>query len=162
RVFLAEREGAGWRTITYSQTLETTRALAQALLDRGLDATRPLLVLSGNGVDHALFALAAMHVGVPVAPVSTAYSLVAKDPARLRAVAEIVRPGAIYAEDTEPFARAIAALGTDVPRVSFRDGADTTPTRAVDDAFAKVGPDAVAKILFTSGSTGAPKGVANT
>jgi feruloyl-CoA synthase len=156
RTFLAERAGGGWRRVGYRDALAAVRGLAQTLLDRGLGPTRPLAILSGNSIDHALLALAAMHVGVPVAPLSPAYSLASQDHAKLRALVAILAPGAVWA-DGDAFARALAAIG--VPRL---DASPATPTAAVDRAFAAVGPDTTAKILFTSGSTGTPKGVVNT
>ena len=157
RVFLAERAGDAWRRLTYRETLDAVRRVGQALLDRGLDAERPVAILSDNGVDHALVALGAMHVGVPVAPISPAYSLMSKDFAKLKSIFHLLRPGLVYCSDPARFAPALAAVGaTATPIATLLEAA---PIARVDEAFARLGPDTVAKILFTSGSTGTPKGV---
>ncbi|HEX7053517.1 MAG TPA: feruloyl-CoA synthase [Burkholderiales bacterium] len=166
RVLFARREGGRWRTLTYGEARERARRVAAGLLARGLSVERPLAVLSGNDLEHALLLLGAMYAGVPIAPVSPAYSLVSSDFAQLRHVMQLVTPGLVYAADEARFGRAVAAAAPRDAQVLYgRDFAqlerDPDP-QAVERAHAQVGRDTIVKFLFTSGSTGRPKAVINT
>jgi feruloyl-CoA synthase len=175
RIFLGERASvdAPWTTVSYGQALGRVRAAAAWILAQGLSAERPLVILADNGIDHALFALAAQHVGVPSAAISPAYSLMSKDFDKLKTMVTLLQPGAIYVSGTKPFAAALAAIqplhsakivsgdGSN-DTISFRALTATAETPDVAKAFAAVTPDTIAKFLFTSGSTGAPKAVINT
>ncbi|MGY3619067.1 feruloyl-CoA synthase [Bradyrhizobium sp. USDA 10063] len=176
RVFLAERAdvAAPWTTVSYADALRQVRSLASWILTQGLSAERPVMILSDNSIDHALLALAAQHVSVPSAAISPAYSLMSKDFDKLKSMVRLLEPGAIYVSATRPFAAALAAIkplhsasivsgaADDAEALSFRAVAATPETAEVEKAFAAVAPDTIAKFLFTSGSTGAPKAVINT
>jgi feruloyl-CoA synthase len=161
RLFLAQRDGAGWRTLSYGQARERARRVGQYLLEQRLSAQRPLVVLSGNDLEHALLELGALYAGVPYTPVAPAYSLASGDFGKLRSIFELMTPGLVFASDRAAFRRAIDAV---VPRdveVIF-EAKERPASAALDAAHAMVGPDTIAKFLFTSGSTGAPKAVINT
>jgi feruloyl-CoA synthase len=160
RVFLAERKGEAWRKLPYREAYGAVRRIGQALLERGLNAERPVAILSDNSIDHALLALSAMHVGIPAAPISPAYSLMSQDHGKLKYIFELLKPGLVFAADPAKFAPALAAVGAQSTPVA--ELVETNPGSIMEREHAKVRGDTVAKILFTSGSTGQPKGVINT
>jgi feruloyl-CoA synthase len=175
RHFLAERDADGaWRYLSYGEARTRVRRIAQAFLQRGLSADRTLLILSGNSIEHALLALAAMYAGVPYAPAAPAYSLMVRDHSTLGQLVETMRPRLIFAEDGVAFEAALRDVAgasievvTSTPPRSLRattamELESVDATGAVDDAHARVTAATVAKVLFTSGSTGRPKAVINT
>lgn len=175
RTLVARRErGGDWRRIGYAQMLERARAIGQALVERGLSPERPVAILSGNDPEHLSLALGAMWAGVPYAPVSPAYSLLSQDHGKLRHVLNSITPGLLFASGPE-YAKAIRAAADPDIELVMTDGRvegravtpfdallGTAPGAGVDAAHAQVGPDTIAKFLFTSGSTRVPKGVINT
>lgn len=178
RDFLCERGGpvadAPWRRQTYAQALADVKAIGAWMLANGLGPERPVAILSDNGIDHAMMVFAGAHVGVPVASVSVAYSLMSQDHGKLKSIVKLLDPGAIFVADAAPFAVAlkdiadlhdgivVAGANASGAMVSLDDARSARNEAAVDAAFAGVGSDTIAKILFTSDSTGEPKGVINT
>jgi feruloyl-CoA synthase len=169
RPWLKQREpGHGpWRQVTYAEGRDITRALAQALLDRGLGPHAPLLILSGNSIEHALMSLAAQRIGSPATPISMAYSVMSTDFAKLKHCFDAVKPKAIFVQTMDPFRKALATLDLEGVAVISADGSEgseafaqiarTPVTKAVDDRMYWLTPQSVGKYLFTSGSTGMPK-----
>jgi feruloyl-CoA synthase len=169
--FIAQRTKEGpWRRLTYAQAATWGRQIGQALVKRGLSPGRPIAILSGNDLEHALLGLGAMYAGVPWSPISTAYSLVSKDFGKLKHIFKVLTPGLVFAASGEQYAKAIkAVMPPDAELVCtqdalagatmFSDLLNTPAGPELEEAHAKVGPDTVFKILFTSGSTGMPKGV---
>ncbi|NVO25666.1 feruloyl-CoA synthase [Donghicola mangrovi] len=175
RVALSERpvDGPGWRNMTYLELLQQVRAIGSSLLARGLGQDDTIAILSGNGLDHLLIALAAQYIGVPVVPLAEQYALIPEAHGRLIYVLNKVKPKLAFVDDATRYSAAIALPElAEVEIVAARGSADRPVTMFselmngaeadVDAAYAKVGPETLAKILFTSGSSSDPKGVPTT
>jgi feruloyl-CoA synthase len=175
RVKNADGSSGDWKHISFAQALDAARRIGQGLLNRGLSAERPVLILSENDLEHALLALGCLYAGVAYCPTSPAYSLISQDYDKLKHVIKTLTPGMVFASDALRYSRAmLATVAEDVELVCTNGtvpGRDTTsfaalmatePTPAVDAAMAATGPDTIAKFLFTSGSTKMPKAVINT
>jgi feruloyl-CoA synthase len=178
RIHQADGSTGDWRSISYREAVDAARRIAQALLDRGLSAERPVAILSENDLEHAQLALGCIYAGVPYCSVSPAYSTISTDFEKLRHVLRTITPGLVFASDASRYGKAIAAAvdadlevcvynGVDAlagrARVSsFASLLSTEPTPAVDAAMQATGPDTIVKFLFTSGSTKLPKAVINT
>ena len=177
RLWLAQRRGPDreWLKLTYAEAKRQVDAVTQALLDRGFGPDRPVMILSSNSIEFALLTLAAMQARAPVAPVSPAYSVMSQDHAKLKYVFDLIRPGLVFVQNGEIYARALAALDLEgvllghvdkpPPKMQSLPWSELVATR-VTDAVAKsvamIEPKTVGKFLFTSGSTGMPKAVINT
>ncbi len=172
RVFLAQRRGAGWQTVSYGEACATVRNIGQALLDLGIARDDPVVALSDNSVNLALLSLAAMHVGRRIAVVSSAYTRMSSDHGKLHAILASLHPGLVYAEDAAQYGAAIRSAELPCPvvytagaaagEIPFTDLCAASAGPGVDEAFHGVTGSTVARILLTSGSTGAPKLVPNT
>jgi feruloyl-CoA synthase len=177
RVLFAQRDGAGpWHTVTYAQARRAARAIATALLARNLSPDRPIAILSANDLGQALLSFAAQYAGVPVAPISPAYSFMSQDHGKLRYVMDLLRPGLVYVANGAVSAKALAAAVPADTEIAYAVNAplgrarttaltslmQTPETPALETAFAAVGHDTIVKFMFTSGSTGQPKAVVNT
>jgi feruloyl-CoA synthase len=176
RTYMARRDAAGvWQHISYRQALQYARHIGQGLLDRGLSAERPVLILSDNDLEHAMLALGCQYVGIPFSPISPAYSLLSKDYDKLKHVLKLLAPGLVFAANGENFAKAITSCVPDDVEVLvtesapagraatlFESLAATAITDEVEAAHGATNADTIVKFLFTSGSTKMPKAVINT
>src|SRR5712672_2701243 len=177
RIWLAQRTGSDrqWRKLSYGEAKRTVDALTQGILNLKLEPGRPVAILSGNSIEHALMTMASMQARFPAAPVSPAYSLMSQDHIKLKYLFDLIKPAVVMVQDGPAFEKALKALNLDgvtvvhvarpcdgITSMAFSVFKDTAATEGVEQSIANITPDTIGKLLFTSGSTGMPKAVINT
>lgn len=170
KIFIAKKDtqNNSWEEISYSEALKKVKSIAQYLIELDFKEGETIAVLSDNSLEHALIALAALHIGISYSPISPAYSLVSSDYSKLEHCLKLLTPKIIFAQNNKEYCNALNFAKQLLPETkiiikdkNFSELLEKTPTDAVERAFLKVKANTVAKILFTSGSTGMPKGVIN-
>jgi feruloyl-CoA synthase len=169
-----DRVNGTWSSISFAEARQCVDSLTQALLDLSLPTGKSLVILSGNSIEHAMISYAGYQAGICVVPITSVIALQPEAAAQLEDRLSRINPGLVFVQDARVYSRALGILGPDVRVVAvanarpetgdlaYDDLVSTRPTQAVEDAFKAIDPDAIARLMFTSGSSGSPKAVIQT